>query len=368
MFFIEETIINCMSIFKYCYNVCFIIFFAVVMSRCSVTYGMTQKRGFKYLGELFLVYIIESVYVELAEIIYAIAPEADSLLGMGTDIYLSGIITAAECFIFMRFIDELLGRTGMTRALGVFAAAVIMTAAGYNVNGALGSVLLLDLYSIPLIAAAAYFRHELKKCDDERRITALKFRSVISASVIFAVLIIIENVICVAVYGSEISRVSLFFERRISYADDAFSVVLGLLVMRIADRCADEHMSEVIEAAVGSYAASAGRQHVTITNAAEHNDNYGGAVGEAGMKPSVMRLRSDSEQLASFCRSYRITDRESEILKLLVEGRTNQEIADSLLISVGTVKAHVHSIYRKLEVTRRSQLMNVFSSYDGGEN
>lgn len=91
------------------------------------------------------------------------------------------------------------------------------------------------------------------------------------------------------------------------------------------------------------------------------------SVSETDNKAGVMRLHNNSEQLASFCRSYRITDREGEILKLLVEGRSNQEIADCLLISIGTVKAHVHSIYRKLEVTRRSQLMNVFSSYDGSE-
>ena len=77
-----------------------------------------------------------------------------------------------------------------------------------------------------------------------------------------------------------------------------------------------------------------------------------------------MQLRQDSRQLSEFCERYGLTERESEILKILVGGKSNQEIADTLLISIGTVKAHVHSIYGKLEVTRRSQLMNVFSTYE----
>lgn len=366
MIFVEETIINCMSIFKYCYNVCFIIFFAVVMSRCSATYGMTQKRSFKYLGELFLVYIIESVYIALTEILYVIEPEADSLLSMGADIYISGLITAAECFIFVRFVDELLGKTAIARAVGVFAVTVLMTAVSYNASGVIGSFLLLDLYSIPLLAAAAYFWHELKKCDEEGRLAALKFRSVIGASVIFAVLIIVENIVCLAMYGDDIAGVTLFFERRISYADDAFSVILGIIVMRTADRCADEHMSEAIEAAVGSHISAAGLYMQSADVSGDMNRRS--SAPETDSRAGVVRLHSNAEQLASFCRNYRITDREGEILKLLVEGRSNQEIADCLLISIGTVKAHVHSIYRKLEVTRRSQLMNVFSNYDGSEN
>jgi len=48
-----------------------------------------------------------------------------------------------------------------------------------------------------------------------------------------------------------------------------------------------------------------------------------------------------------------LTRREEEVLDLIGEGLTNQEIAERLIISVGTVKNHVHSILQKLEVTTR---------------
>lgn len=48
-----------------------------------------------------------------------------------------------------------------------------------------------------------------------------------------------------------------------------------------------------------------------------------------------------------------LTPREIEVLTLIEKGLTNQEIAEHLVIEVGTVKNHVHSILEKLEVGNR---------------
>src|SRR5699024_8852249 len=50
-----------------------------------------------------------------------------------------------------------------------------------------------------------------------------------------------------------------------------------------------------------------------------------------------------------------LTDREKEILLLIAEGKTNQEIADELYIALKTVKVHVSNILSKLEVQDRTQ-------------
>lgn len=50
-----------------------------------------------------------------------------------------------------------------------------------------------------------------------------------------------------------------------------------------------------------------------------------------------------------------LSERELEVLRLFAEGLSNQEIADKLIISVGTVKAHSSNIYRKLDVRNRAQ-------------
>ncbi len=50
-----------------------------------------------------------------------------------------------------------------------------------------------------------------------------------------------------------------------------------------------------------------------------------------------------------------LTEREQEVLKLLVEGKSNTEIANELIVSVHTAKAHVCSILQKLCVEDRVQ-------------
>jgi len=50
-----------------------------------------------------------------------------------------------------------------------------------------------------------------------------------------------------------------------------------------------------------------------------------------------------------------LTNREQEILMLITDGKTNQEIADELFIGLKTVKTHVSNILSKLEVQDRTQ-------------
>src|SRR6266704_2424684 len=55
----------------------------------------------------------------------------------------------------------------------------------------------------------------------------------------------------------------------------------------------------------------------------------------------------------------RLTKREQEVARLVCEGRSNQEIADSARLSLAMVKKHLHAIFRKLEVTSRSRLITM---------
>jgi two-component system, NarL family, response regulator LiaR len=50
-----------------------------------------------------------------------------------------------------------------------------------------------------------------------------------------------------------------------------------------------------------------------------------------------------------------ISNRELEVLQLVAQGLSNQEIADKLFVSLSTVKTHTSNLFLKLEVTRRTQ-------------
>jgi LuxR family maltose regulon positive regulatory protein len=50
-----------------------------------------------------------------------------------------------------------------------------------------------------------------------------------------------------------------------------------------------------------------------------------------------------------------LTERELQVLRLIAEGLSNRAIADRLVVALGTVKSHTASLYRKLDVTSRTQ-------------
>jgi DNA-binding NarL/FixJ family response regulator len=50
-----------------------------------------------------------------------------------------------------------------------------------------------------------------------------------------------------------------------------------------------------------------------------------------------------------------ISKRELEVLQLMAEGLSNQEIAERLFVSLNTIKTHSSKVYEKLEVKRRTQ-------------
>ncbi|AUJ23190.1 MULTISPECIES: response regulator [Virgibacillus] len=77
--------------------------------------------------------------------------------------------------------------------------------------------------------------------------------------------------------------------------------------------------------------------------------------GQTVLEPEVTgkimnRMRSPERALHEA-----LTEREREILLLVAQGKTNQEIADQLFISLKTVKVHVSNILSKLEVQDRTQ-------------
>ena len=50
-----------------------------------------------------------------------------------------------------------------------------------------------------------------------------------------------------------------------------------------------------------------------------------------------------------------LSERELEVLRLVAEGLSNREIAERLVVAIGTVKVHIHNICGKLDAQNRTQ-------------
>ena len=61
-----------------------------------------------------------------------------------------------------------------------------------------------------------------------------------------------------------------------------------------------------------------------------------------------------------------LTEREQEVLNLLSVGHSNKDVAETMSISLSTVKSHVYNIYQKLHVNSRVEAINKFKSMPKG--
>ncbi len=64
---------------------------------------------------------------------------------------------------------------------------------------------------------------------------------------------------------------------------------------------------------------------------------------------------------SSFIEQYRITEREKDIMDLIVLGKTNKAIGEQLYISEKTVKNHIYNLYKKLGINSRFELMGLYN-------
>ena len=78
------------------------------------------------------------------------------------------------------------------------------------------------------------------------------------------------------------------------------------------------------------------------------------------MPPSDPRLK--------FVEKYNMSEQETEVAVLILQGFDNKKIAESLFISISTVKFHVRNILRKLGLSSRSAVISRFAadSYENG--
>lgn len=79
---------------------------------------------------------------------------------------------------------------------------------------------------------------------------------------------------------------------------------------------------------------------------------------EAPEEKNVSDLdRHIEEQMPFYRNAYKLSNRETEVMRLVVLGKSNQEIADELFLAVGTVKTHILNILVKTEQQNRTTLI-----------
>jgi DNA-binding CsgD family transcriptional regulator len=87
---------------------------------------------------------------------------------------------------------------------------------------------------------------------------------------------------------------------------------------------------------------------------------YAGAINKEYKKVKAEIDDSDQEVLQLQAKLKTLSRKERQVLNLILQGKNNQQISDELFISMSTLKSHITHIYKKLEVSRRQEILALF--------
>jgi len=83
--------------------------------------------------------------------------------------------------------------------------------------------------------------------------------------------------------------------------------------------------------------------------------NTGGAPMSSSIATQVLKMFSSIHTSDEKQQDYNLSDRESEVLQLLVNGYSYKMIASEMFIAIDTVRSHIKKIYEKLHVNSKSE-------------
>lgn len=137
---------------------------------------------------------------------------------------------------------------------------------------------------------------------------------------------------------------------------------LHFIVLTVFDD--DERIFEAIKAGANGYLLKDDNA-ISLRNAITNSLEQGGAPMSPSIarkaldilsKASVTSVKSDSAESSL---DSLLSEREKEILQHTIKGYSPKQIADTLFISIYTVRKHIANIYEKLHVNTNSQVMNL---------
>ncbi|MDN4166482.1 response regulator transcription factor [Cytophagales bacterium LB-30] len=114
----------------------------------------------------------------------------------------------------------------------------------------------------------------------------------------------------------------------------------------------DEKIFEAIMAGANGYLLK--EESAELIVQALHMAVEGGAAMSPGIALKALNLiRNPLHGGAGKLQDFGLTKREMELLEQLKNGRTYEQIAENLIISIGTVRKHIENVYRKLQVNNK---------------
>ena len=190
------------------------------------------------------------------------------------------------------------------------------------------------------------------------------YRFILMWTVIFSILILIEDTIVIFnfdIYTDFLVKIRFrnFCEDIMSIGYSFFALLSLTKLLTIETANENTYNDNILESSILLHGNVTNSSFISSDPKESDKENKPGYISQ----DISFKETYDLENFRNFCAKYDFTNRECTCFNLLMLGKTNQEISDELVISLGTVKTHTHNLFRKCDVTNRRELKNLYSEY-----
>lgn len=323
----------------FCYNIFLILSYTAVLS-IAVCLNMMRRRNIAIpvIG-LYGFYLVDEVIIFMTEFLpnfvegynqtFIHTPSVKTVIFLG-------------CAFFLLYAWDVLTKAPLSPLQGLIVIALglwLIFIPMLN-RGALESWLFFSGYQVFTLSVSIYALWKLSRLNPAEHEGPFGWiRLLLGFTILFSLLIMLEDYIVI-------------------FHIDNYNIEAGSLY--IFSRCFTEDIQRLIYTVFFFWVFYKQFRLHWMTGSDEEVGNLPLAgPSDAAPAPDVA---AEYKQL-KFAQTILLTEREREVCRLLLEGLTNQEIADQLHISTGTVKAHIHSIFQKAQVTHRYELLRLFDGF-----
>ncbi len=325
-----------MGTFFFCYTLAMLFVCVVAASICVATYAVTHRKRHLPQAGFFAAYFLElsSIFAEEWAGLNVSVVTTDNYYAVSLPVLRiaeGAAILACLWFVVLDIMDMREGRTiAVSTAAFVVLSAIPLIALPY---GPLRQWLFYSARQASLAACLALaFVHYRRSADELYHQRMHRHIPLFIAVCVLTVCIFIEDtcvILLAPIPGPDSPFVGLFLSSR-SFSENVMMLVVAYVVTRRNIETLSLRYNKPPEAQ---------------TQGSERSKHLQGHI---------------EDRLPAYAQAHGLSKRESEILGLAMEGKTNREIASELYLAEGTIKTHLHNIMKKCGQPTRDELKRDF--------
>lgn len=334
-----------MEILVFIYNICLLILYTIALTLSFTNFLQTKKNNYLVLSIIFIFYILNNLVIYMTEFIENFSDMYNSIFLSVPTLKIVIIVVLLICYVTLN--NNILKIETSKFWYGVIAALLfVLLVIAMLPNSAIKVWLFYLPSQVFTFSLSCFGLKAIKNNPDKYSgVEYTAYRKILIWTLIFSVLILIEDTFVIFNVDSY-SDILLKINNR-SISEDVMYVGYSVFVIRyfmgllytneptqvdFSNECTQELMQD-----------DSSNEELEL-----HNDEY---------------VHNEFSDFYLFCTEYGLTKREQDVFKLLLLDMDNKEISETLVISIGTVKSHVHNIFLKADVSNRKQLIEVYNEF-----